>query len=150
MDAAGHVAEPVPLLQEIVAAVIADLLDERSVNAADLVHVRSVDDDLADEMRFHIEREIEANVARGMSPDAARRAARLTVGSVDDAQERARDERPANGKTRSVTRTRRVFASAKQRACLQRVRARSAPAAIFVLSGIVHRLQRVAQWLIAN
>jgi len=58
---------------------------------------RRVDHDLADEMRFHIEREIEANVARGMSPDDARRAARLTFGSVDDAQEHARDERPGAG-----------------------------------------------------
>jgi putative ABC transport system permease protein len=58
---------------------------------------RRVDADLADEMRFHLEREIEANIARGMSPSAARRAARLTFGSVDDAQERARDERPGAG-----------------------------------------------------
>ena len=58
---------------------------------------RRVDADLADEMRFHIERETEANMARGMSADAARRAARLTFGSVDDAQERARDERPGAG-----------------------------------------------------
>ena len=56
-----------------------------------------VDADLADEMRFHIERETEANIARGMSPDAARRAARLTFGSVDAAQETARDERPGAG-----------------------------------------------------
>jgi predicted permease len=53
-----------------------------------------VDADLAEEMRFHIERETEANVARGMSREAARRAARLTFGSVDAAQETSRDERP--------------------------------------------------------
>ena len=53
-----------------------------------------VDADLAEEMRFHIERETQANMARGMSPDAARRAARLTFGSVDAAQETAREERP--------------------------------------------------------
>src|SRR5437660_35223 len=45
-----------------------------------------VDADLADEMRFHVEREMEANIARGMSRDAARRAARLKFGSVDNAQ----------------------------------------------------------------
>ena len=56
-----------------------------------------VDADLADEMHFHVEREIEANVARGMSPDAARRAARLTFGSVDAAQEQSREERPGAG-----------------------------------------------------
>lgn len=53
-----------------------------------------VDADLADEMRFHIERETEANIARGMSPNDARRAARLIFGGVDVAHERARDERP--------------------------------------------------------
>jgi hypothetical protein len=56
-----------------------------------------VDADLADEMRFHVEREIEANLARGMSPHAARRAARLTFGSVDAMHEQSRDERPGAG-----------------------------------------------------
>ena len=56
-----------------------------------------VDADLADEMRFHLEREIEANLARGMSPHAARRAARLTFGSVDAMHEQSRDERPGAG-----------------------------------------------------
>jgi len=53
-----------------------------------------VDEDLAEEMRFHIQRETEANIARGMSPDAARRSARMTFGSIDAAQETSRDERP--------------------------------------------------------
>jgi predicted permease len=56
-----------------------------------------VDTDLADEMRFHVERETEANISRGMSPHAARRAARLTFGSVDAAQEWSRDDRPGAG-----------------------------------------------------
>jgi len=45
-------------------------------------------------MRAHIEFETEANIGRGMSPEAARRAARLSFGSVDAAQETSRDERP--------------------------------------------------------
>jgi putative ABC transport system permease protein len=53
-----------------------------------------IDADLADEMRFHLERDIDANIARGMSPDAARRAANLTFGSVDAAAEQSRDDRP--------------------------------------------------------
>src|SRR5215211_6456191 len=48
-------------------------------------------------MRFHVERETQANVARGMAPDAARRAARLTFGSVDSAHETSRDDRPGAG-----------------------------------------------------
>jgi len=62
-----------------------------------LVRSDRVDAELADEMRFHIAREMEANIARGMSPDDALRAARLLFGSVDAAQERSRDERPGNG-----------------------------------------------------
>ena len=53
-----------------------------------------VDADLAEEMRFHLEREAQANIARGMSPDIAMREARLRFGSVDAAHETARDERP--------------------------------------------------------
>ena len=66
-----------------------------------------VDADLADEMRFHVERETEANIARGMSPAAARKAARLAFGSVDAAQEQSREERPGTG-TRSPPRRRRA------------------------------------------
>ena len=53
-----------------------------------------IDADLADEMRFHVERETEANIARGMSPEAARRTAHLTFGSVGVVQEQSRDDRP--------------------------------------------------------
>ena len=53
-----------------------------------------IDADLAEEMRFHLDRETETNIARGMSPDAARRAARLVFGSFDAAQETSRDDRP--------------------------------------------------------
>jgi putative ABC transport system permease protein len=53
-----------------------------------------IDATLAEEMQFHLDRETEANIARGMSPAAARRAAQLTFGSVDVAQETSRDDRP--------------------------------------------------------
>ena len=62
-----------------------------------LFRASRVDDELAEEMRFHVEREIQANMARGMSPDAARRAAQLTFGSVDALHEQSRDERPGAG-----------------------------------------------------
>jgi putative ABC transport system permease protein len=62
-----------------------------------LFRSEQVDADLADEMRFHVERETEANIARGMLPIAARRAARLTFGSIDDAQELSRNDRPGSG-----------------------------------------------------
>jgi putative ABC transport system permease protein len=62
-----------------------------------LFRSHNVDADLADEMRFHVERETEANIARGMAPDVARRAARMKFGSVDASHEQSRDERPGVG-----------------------------------------------------
>ncbi len=53
-----------------------------------------VDADLGEEMRFHLDRETDANLARGMTPADARRAALLVFGSVDAVQEVARAERP--------------------------------------------------------
>ena len=47
-------------------------------------------DGLDDEIRDHIERETEINIARGMTPDEARRQARLAFGNVTLAQEDAR------------------------------------------------------------
>lgn len=58
---------------------------------------KRVDADLVEEMRFHIERETEANMRRGMSPEAAYRAARLTFGSVVGAREQSSDHRPGTG-----------------------------------------------------
>jgi hypothetical protein len=39
-----------------------------------------LDDELDEELRDHVERTIEANVARGVPPDEARRAALLAIG----------------------------------------------------------------------
>src|ERR1043166_3916457 len=57
---------------------------------------REVEANIADELQFHIERQTQANVRRGMKPDDAYRAAWLKVGSVDDALETARDDRPGS------------------------------------------------------
>src|ERR1043165_4094529 len=73
------------------------LLHRAAAVARAIFHNRRVDADLAEEMRFHIDREATANVARGMTPDAAYRAARLRFGSVDAAQELSRDDRPGSG-----------------------------------------------------
>ena len=47
-------------------------------------------DGLDDEVRDHIERETEINIARGMTPDEARRQARLAFGNATLVQEDAR------------------------------------------------------------
>ncbi len=48
---------------------------------------------LGDELRFHLERQVEENLARGMSPRAARAAAKEEFGSVAQATEEAYEAR---------------------------------------------------------
>jgi hypothetical protein len=47
--------------------------------------------DLSEELRFHIDRQITANIAAGMMPDAARRAALLELGGVEQIREEVRE-----------------------------------------------------------
>ncbi len=48
---------------------------------------------LSEELQFHLEQEIADNIARGMSPEAARVTAREAFGSVAEATERCHDTR---------------------------------------------------------
>ncbi len=54
----------------------------------------ALDDDVADELRFHVDRQIQANLTAGMSRDEATRAAHLTVGSLEVIREESRAARP--------------------------------------------------------
>ena len=56
-----------------------------------LVSRRRTDDELDEELRYHLVRETERNVANGMSPMEARAAARRAFGNVTVATEQARD-----------------------------------------------------------
>jgi predicted permease len=58
-----------------------------------LVRRDEMEADLADEIRLHIELEIEENIRAGMEPEAARRAALLRFGGVEKTKEDVRDER---------------------------------------------------------
>src|SRR3712207_722833 len=58
-----------------------------------LLRKRALESELDEELRFHIEREAEQNVARGMSPDAAMRAALARFGRVENIKEECRDAR---------------------------------------------------------
>jgi putative ABC transport system permease protein len=58
-----------------------------------LLRARDLDRDLDDELQYHVEQLTAANVARGMTPDEARRAARLAMGGVELQKERCRDQR---------------------------------------------------------
>jgi predicted permease len=52
---------------------------------------RKTDSDLNDELRFHLEKEIESNIARGMSAEEARRQALIAFGGVQQTKERVRE-----------------------------------------------------------
>ena len=51
---------------------------------------REVDEELA----FHLERQVEANVAAGMTAEEARRQAAIAFGGVERAREQCREARP--------------------------------------------------------
>ena len=53
----------------------------------------TLDRELDEELQFHVDRLIEANLARGLSPDAARREALLAVGGIEQRKEECRDTR---------------------------------------------------------
>src|SRR5687767_6113464 len=52
-----------------------------------------MEEELDEEVRFHLEREIEENIARGMSPEEARYAALRSFGGIERVKEESRDER---------------------------------------------------------
>jgi putative ABC transport system permease protein len=54
---------------------------------------RRLRDELDDELRLHLELEIEHNISRGMSPDEARRAATMAFGGVQRYREATREAR---------------------------------------------------------
>ena len=58
-----------------------------------LVRRRTIEQELADELRFHLEQEIEKRVASGMTRDEATRRARLDFGGVEQVREACRDAR---------------------------------------------------------
>ncbi|HTU35840.1 MAG TPA: ABC transporter permease [Candidatus Acidoferrum sp.] len=61
-----------------------------------LLRRNAVDAELGDELRFHVERQITANVASGMSPSEARRTALREFGGVDQIREECADMRQVN------------------------------------------------------
>src|ERR1700690_37858 len=63
---------------------------------------RRVDTDLDQEVHSHLEMLVEESIRAGMPPEAARRAARIELGGIDQVKERVREERVGNW-LRSVT-----------------------------------------------
>lgn len=54
---------------------------------------RAIEQELDEELALHLEMEAEANVRRGMSPEAARRQAVLALGGVEGTKEAVRESR---------------------------------------------------------
>src|SRR5215471_13896308 len=52
-----------------------------------------MEDELQAELQFHLEKEIEENIARGMTPEEARFAALRSFGGVERVKEESRDVR---------------------------------------------------------
>ena len=50
----------------------------------------ALDAELSEELRFHLEREIQANIDAGMTPEEARRAAHVTTGNISAVREASR------------------------------------------------------------
>jgi hypothetical protein len=56
-----------------------------------------VEEELDQELRYHLKREIQENIRNGMDPIEARRRARVDFGGLDRTMERVRDERGGRG-----------------------------------------------------
>ncbi|HEV3469700.1 MAG TPA: ABC transporter permease [Pyrinomonadaceae bacterium] len=69
------------------------MFDKFSRRLRALVRKPEVERELDEELRFHLEREAEQNMARGMSAAEARRAALLKFGGVEKVKEECRDVR---------------------------------------------------------
>ena len=63
------------------------------LRAGSLLHRRRHERDLADELTSHLEMHVEDNLRRGLTPDAARRAALIKLGGVESLKEQYRDQR---------------------------------------------------------
>ena len=61
-----------------------------------LIHKEESEEQLARELRFHLERQISDNIAQGMTLEEARRRANLSFGGVESVKEEAREIRRAN------------------------------------------------------
>ena len=57
----------------------------------------TVEQEMGDELRFHLEQQVEKYVASGLSREEAQRRARLTFGGEDKIREDCREARPQGG-----------------------------------------------------
>src|SRR6185295_15280105 len=64
-----------------------------SLRLRSLFRGAAMDQELDEELRYHLEQQIDAHIARGLPPDRARREALLAMGGLDQRKEECRDTR---------------------------------------------------------
>jgi len=69
------------------------MLNRLKIRLRALFHKTEMERELDDELRFHLEREIEQNLQRGLPPEEARYAAIRSFGGVERVKDESRDER---------------------------------------------------------
>ena len=70
--------------------------DKVRLRLRSLFRRRNVDRELDDELRFHLDRLVDENIAAGATPDEARKLALLKMGGITQFQEECRDMRRVN------------------------------------------------------
>ncbi len=70
-----------------------EMLSKLRTRLRALLRRSEMEREVDEELRYHIERQIEQNIRLGMSPEEARYAARKAFGGVEQAKERSRDAR---------------------------------------------------------
>src|SRR5690242_14554696 len=71
-------------------------LDSIRLRLRSLWNREQVERDLEDELRFYLEEKTADGIARGLTPEQARREARLALGGVEQLREACRDRRGWN------------------------------------------------------
>src|ERR1051325_12113593 len=69
------------------------MLNKLTLRLRALFHKTQMERELEEELRFHLEKEIEQNIARGMNAEEARLAALRSFGGVERVKEESRDVR---------------------------------------------------------
>src|SRR5215475_2324301 len=69
------------------------MLNKLRLRVRALFFKAKLEEELDEEVRFHLERETQENIARGMSPEEARGAALRSFGGVERVKEESRDAR---------------------------------------------------------
>src|SRR5687768_6484474 len=61
-----------------------------------VVHRKRVEEELDEEIQYHLERQIDEGLTAGLAPDEARYAALRAMGAIEKSKEECRDVRSAN------------------------------------------------------